>query len=62
MAKVKLYNPDDKDSFYMQFGNLLARKRQYTYNKKRIDTRTKEYGNPRIHSGEMGKYKAKINE
>ena len=28
MAKVKLYNPDDKDSFYMQFGNLLARKRQ----------------------------------
>lgn len=55
---MKIYNPEENNTFFMQFGNLLARKRQYEY-KKRIDTRTKEYGNARKHNGVMGAYKTK---
>lgn len=51
MAKVKLYDPDKKDSSFMQFGYLTSIK------KRRIDKRTKEYGNQRKHKGIMGKYK-----
>ena len=41
----------------MQFGNLVAPiKKKYEY-PKRIDKRTKKYGNQRKHNGIMGKYK-----
>ena len=55
----KIYDAAIDDTFLMQFGNMMARQRQYTYDKKRIDKRTKAYGKPRQHPGIMGKYKAK---
>jgi hypothetical protein len=46
----------------MQFGSLVIRikeieeiQKTYVY-PKRIDKRTKKYGNQRKHKGEMGKY------
>ena len=50
MAKVKLYYPDKTDSSFMQFGYLTSiKKRSNYYEKKRIDKRTKKYGNQRKH-------------
>lgn len=59
MAKVKLYDPDKTDSSFMQFGYLTSIKKRFNYyKKKRIDKRTKKYGNQRKHNGLMGKYKS----
>ena len=63
MTKRRLigYNPETKEynTFAMMFGEGMAgtskypEKKRYTY----VDKRTKKYGNPRKHSGIMGKYK-----
>jgi hypothetical protein len=54
---MKLYNPDEKNTLEMQFGNVAkSLKKRYEY-PKRIDKRTKKYGNQRNHNGVMGKYK-----
>tara|TARA_R100001163_G_scaffold27079_1_gene21996 strand:+ start:91 stop:264 length:174 start_codon:yes stop_codon:yes gene_type:complete len=54
---MKLYNPDEKNTLEMQFGNVArSLKKRYEY-PKRIDKRTKKYGNQRHHNGVMGKYK-----
>lgn len=56
MEKIKLYNPDKINSLEMQFGNVArSLKKRYEY-PKRIDKRTKKYGNQRQHNGVMGKY------
>jgi hypothetical protein len=56
MEKIKLYNPDKINSLEMQFGNVArSLKKRYEY-PKRIDKRTKKYGNQRHHNGVMGKY------
>ena len=59
---MKLYNPDETNTFVMQFGmNFINYKQQpILARKKRIDTRTKKYGNQRKHNGEMGKYKSHV--
>lgn len=51
MAKVKLYDPDKKNSSFMQFGYLTSIK------KRRIDKRTKEYENQKKHKVNIVKYK-----
>ena len=57
MEKNKLYNPEENNSLIMQFGNLArSLRKRYEY-PKRIDKRTKKYGNQRKHNGIMGKYK-----
>ena len=57
MEKNKLYNPEENNSLIMQFGNLArSLRKRYEY-PKRIDKRTKKYGNQRTHNGVMGKYK-----
>tara|TARA_R110001606_G_scaffold397930_1_gene575749 strand:- start:1322 stop:1510 length:189 start_codon:yes stop_codon:yes gene_type:complete len=56
MGKIKLYDPDKNNSSFMQFGYLTNKRIYYVY-EKRIDKRTKKYGNPRKHKGVMGKYK-----
>ena len=57
MEKNKLYNPDEKNTLVMQFGNVArSLRKKYEYPNK-IDKRTKEYGNQRIHNGVMEKYK-----
>jgi hypothetical protein len=54
---MKLYNPDEKNTLEMQFGNLAkSLKKRYEY-PRRIDKRTKKHGNQRNHNGVMGKYK-----
>jgi len=54
---TKLYDPEETNALTMQFGNLVAPiKKKYEY-PKRIDKRTKKYGNQRKHNGIMGKYK-----
>lgn len=54
---MKLYDPDKINSLEMQFGNIVKRvKKIYVY-PKRVDKRTKKYGNQRKHGGIMGKYK-----
>tara|TARA_R110002074_G_scaffold375814_1_gene552594 strand:+ start:509 stop:700 length:192 start_codon:yes stop_codon:yes gene_type:complete len=54
---IKLYNPEEKNSLQMQFGKLVQDvKKTYVYSK-RIDKRTKHFGNQRKHDGIMGKYK-----
>jgi hypothetical protein len=59
MGKIKLYDPDKKDLSFMQFGYLTSIKKRFNYyEKKRIDKRTKKYGNQRKHTGIMGKYKS----
>lgn len=58
MGKIKLYDPDKNDTSFMQFGYLTSIKKRFNYyEKKRIDKRTKKYGNQRKHNGLMGKYK-----
>ena len=57
MEKNKLYNPDEKNTLIMQFGNVArSLRKKYEYPNK-IDKRTKKYGNQRTHNGVMGKYK-----
>tara|TARA_R110002020_G_scaffold175967_1_gene367958 strand:- start:441 stop:623 length:183 start_codon:yes stop_codon:yes gene_type:complete len=57
MKKEKLYDAEKTNALTMQFGNLVAPiKKKYEY-PKRIDKRTKKYGNQRKHNGIMGKYK-----
>jgi hypothetical protein len=57
MEKNKLYNPDEKNTLIMQFGNVArSLRKKYEYPNK-IDKRTKKYGNQRKHNGVMGKYK-----
>jgi len=57
MEKNKLYNPDEKNSLIMQFGNVAkSLRKRYVYPNK-IDKRTKQYGNQRTHNVVMGKYK-----
>jgi hypothetical protein len=59
MGKIKLYDPDKNDTSFMQFGYLTSIKKRFNYyKKKRIDKRTKKYGNQRNHTGIMGKYKS----
>ena len=54
---MKLYNPDEKNTLIMQFGNVArSLRKKYEYPNK-IDKRTKKYGNQRKHNGVMGKYK-----
>ena len=54
---MKLYNPDEKNTLIMQFGNVArSLRKKYEY-PNRIDKRTKKYGNQRTHNGVMGKYK-----
>tara|TARA_R100001163_G_scaffold49327_1_gene37065 strand:- start:353 stop:529 length:177 start_codon:yes stop_codon:yes gene_type:complete len=56
MKKDKLYNPEETNSLVMQFGNIVRElKKRYEY-PRRIDKRTKKFGNQRKHSGEIGKY------
>ena len=53
---MKLYDPVKINSLEMQFGNVArSLKKRYEY-PKRIDKRTKKYGNQRQHNGVMGKY------
>lgn len=53
---MKLYDPNKINSLEMQFGNVArSLKKRYEY-PKRIDKRTKKYGNQRQHNGVMGKY------
>ena len=56
---TKYYNAETRNSLEMQFGGLVCKKivieKKYVY-AKRIETRTKKYGNQRKHKGEMGKY------
>lgn len=59
MTKEKLYNPDEVNSFAVQFGTGMSTKNDYPKTNKRIDKRTKAYGKQRVHKGEMGKYKSK---
>ena len=60
---TKFYNTNDLNTLQMQFGNLVSKtiiiekKKAFT---KRIDTRTKQYGNQRKHEGEIGKYKINV--
>ncbi len=57
MKKEKLYDVEKTNSLIMQFGNVVRPiKKKYEY-PKRIDKRTKKYGNQRKHNGIMGKYK-----
>jgi len=56
MGKIKLYDPNKNNISFMQFGYLTNKRIYYVY-EKRIDKRTKKYGNPRKHNGVMGKYK-----
>ena len=59
MTKIKLYNPEETNSLIMQFGVFVKPiKKPYEY-PRRIDKRTKKYGNQRKHEGEIGKYKTK---
>lgn len=53
----KLYNPDTKSIFFLQFGFDLKKINVYKKVYKRIDKRTKKFGNQRKHDGQMGKYK-----
>tara|TARA_R100000655_G_C2890908_1_gene177062 strand:- start:68 stop:244 length:177 start_codon:yes stop_codon:yes gene_type:complete len=56
MKKDKLYDPEKTNSLVMQFGNIVKElKKRYEY-PRRIDKRTKKYGNQRTHNGEIGKY------
>jgi len=53
---TKYYNAEKISSLEMQFGGLVqAVKKLYVY-PKRIDKRTKKYGNQRKHNGVIGKY------
>ena len=60
---TKYYNAETRNSLEMQFGSLVCKKivieKKYVY-AKRIDTRTKQYGNQRKHDGEIGKYKINV--
>jgi len=57
------YNPETKEynTFAMMFGEGMCTVSKYPEKKKYkyVDKRTKKYGNPRKHSGIMGKYKKK---
>ena len=56
--KEKLYDPDKNNTAIMQFGKFVSPlKKKYEY-PKRIDKRTKKYGNQRNHNGVMNKYKS----
>ena len=57
MNKTKLYNPEKNNSAIMQFGIFVSPLRKKYEYKKRIDKRTKKYGNQRKHKGIMNKYK-----
>jgi hypothetical protein len=53
---TKYYNAETRNSLEMQFGGLVqAVKKLYVY-PKRIDKRTKKYGNQRKHNGVIEKY------
>ena len=52
----KLYDAEKQNTLTMQFGNLVAPIKKQYYYPKRIDKRTKKYGNQRKHNGIMGKY------
>ena len=65
MSKRRIpgYNPVTKEynTFAMMFGEGMCTVSKYPEKKKYkyVDKRTKKYGNPRKHSGIMGKYKQK---
>jgi len=63
---TKYYNPNAINTLQMQFGSLVIRikeieeiQKTYVY-PKRIDKRTKKYGNQRKHNGVIGKYKINV--